>query len=83
MAEWAPPFSVDPESNPGLAQGLRFVDLNLTPRVFLRVLRFSSLSKIDSQLISSGCDAVLVGHAWIVSGAECLAGSTAPSIRPC
>ena len=29
------------------ARGLRFVDLNLTPRVFLRVLRFSSLCKFD------------------------------------
>ena len=29
------------------ACGLRFVDLNLTPRIFLRVLRFSSLCKFD------------------------------------
>ena len=42
------------------------VDLNLTPRVFLRVLRFSSLSKIDSQPIPSGCGAVLRGHTWVV-----------------
>ena len=35
---------------------LRFVNLNLTPRIFLRVLRFSSLYKIDSQLITIGCD---------------------------
>ena len=31
----------------GFARGLRFVDLNLTPRVFLQDLRFSSLLKID------------------------------------
>ena len=55
---------------------LRFVDLNLTPRVFLRALRFSSLCKIDSQLIPSGCDAVLVGPAWIVFGAVRQADST-------
>ena len=33
---------------------LASVDLNLTPRVFLRVPRFSSLLKIDSQSITSG-----------------------------
>ena len=42
------------------------VDLNLTPRVFLRVLRFSSLIKIDSRPILSGCGAVLRGHTWVV-----------------
>ena len=38
-----------PPLRPGIesARGLRFVDLNLTPRVFLRVLRFSSLCKFD------------------------------------
>ena len=38
----------------------------LTPRVFFLVLQFSSLSKIDSQLIPSRCGAVLRGHAWVV-----------------
>ena len=42
------------------------VDLNLTPRVFLRVLRFSSLLKIDCRPIPSGCVAVLRGHTWVV-----------------
>ena len=38
-----------PPLRPGIesACGLRFVDLNLTPRVFLRVLQFSSLCKFD------------------------------------
>ena len=38
-----------PPQRPGIesARGLRFVDLNLTPRVFLRLLRFSSLWKFD------------------------------------
>ena len=38
-----------PPLRPGIesACGLKFVDLNLTPRVFLRVLRFSSLGKFD------------------------------------
>ena len=40
--------------------------LNLTQRVFLRVLRFSSLLKIDSRPIPSGCGAVLRGHTWVV-----------------
>ena len=43
------------------------VDLNLTRRVFLRVLPFSSLLKIDSQLILSICGAMLRGHAWTVN----------------
>ena len=42
------------------------VNLNLTPRVFLRILRFSSLLKIDSLPIPSGCGAVLPGHTWVV-----------------
>ena len=62
----APPTSVNPGLNPGLVRGLRFVKVNLTLRDIFWVLQFSSLSKIDFQLISSGCDAVLVGHAWIV-----------------
>ena len=32
----------------------------------LRVLRFSSLSKVDSQPISSGCGALFRGHTWVV-----------------
>ena len=38
-----------PPLRPGIesARGMRFVDLNLTPRVFLRVFRFSSLCKFD------------------------------------
>ena len=38
-----------PPLRPGIesARGLRFVDLNLTPRVFLRVLQISSLCKFD------------------------------------
>ena len=35
----------------GSARGLRFVDLNLTSRVFLRVLRFSSLCKFNFHAI--------------------------------
>ena len=41
-----------------------------------------SLLKIDSRPIPSGCGAVLRGHTWSCSGAERLAGSTAPSVRP-
>ena len=63
VAMLAPPTSVEMGSNPGLACGLRFVDLILNPRVFLLVLQFSSLSKINSQLIPPNCDAVLVVHA--------------------
>ena len=48
LSSFASPNSVDLGSNPGLAYGLRFVDLYLTLRAFLRVLRFSSLIKIDN-----------------------------------
>ena len=59
------------------------VDLNLTRRVFLRVpvLQFSSLLKIDSRPIPSGCGAVLIHGSCSV--AEGLAGSNAPSVQPC
>ena len=55
--------------HPGSTLGPEIVcglSVNLTPRVFLRVLRFSSLSKIDSQPIPSGCGAVLRRHTWVV-----------------
>ena len=54
--------------NSGLGSNVGWVsvDLNLTPMVFLRVLRFSSLLKIDSRPIPSGCGAVLRGHTWVV-----------------
>ena len=57
-----------PRFNSGLGSyvGWVSVDLNLTPRVFLRVLRFSSLLKIDSRPIPSGCGAVLRGHTWVM-----------------
>ena len=57
-----------PGFNSGLGSyvGWVSVDLNLTPRVFLRVLRFPSLRKIDSRPIPSGCGAVLRGHTWVV-----------------
>ena len=47
LSSVAPPTSTTRDRILGSARGLRFVDLNLIPRVFLRVLRFSSLSKID------------------------------------
>ena len=49
LAQWslvAPSASTTRDQFLGSARGLRFVDLNLTPRVFLRVL-FSSLCKFD------------------------------------
>ena len=57
-----------PRFNSGLGSyvGWVSVDLNLTPRGFLRELQFSSLLKIDSRPIPSGCGAVLRGHTWVV-----------------
>ena len=45
-----------PRFNSGLGSYVGWVsaNLNLTPKIFLRVLRFSSLLKIDSQSITSG-----------------------------
>ena len=51
---------------PGIVCGLSFSRSQPDSEVFLRVLRFSSLSKIDSQPIPSGCAAVLRGHPWVV-----------------
>ena len=50
-----------PRFNSGLGSyvGWVSVDLNLTLRVFLRVLRFSSLLKIDSRPMDKG-------HTWVV-----------------
>ena len=43
-----PSHLYDPGSTFGPARMMRFVNVSLTPRVFLRLLRFSSLRKIDS-----------------------------------
>ena len=62
------------------------VDLNLIPRVFVRVLQFSSLSKIDSQLIPSFFHLAVVLCCEVThglcSGAERLTGSMVPLVRP-
>ena len=64
------------------------VYLNLIPRVFPWVIRFSSLSKTGSLPIPSGYGAVLQGHTMYmgrVQGPSAyvhVAGSTAPSVWP-
>ena len=55
-------------SNPWPNKQARSWRNGVTTWLFLRVLRFSSLSKIDSQSKTSGLGAVLQDHAWPFGG---------------